>query len=226
MYKTQVMRLGMIGRKAGMTRIFTKDGDSIPITVLEIYNNRIIQVKSIEKDFYNAIKVSYSNNTSKVNTNKPNSGNFDITGLEVNNFIKEFKLNRICIHNFSKGEFLKIDDIFKLNQLVDITGNTIGKGFSGSIKKHKFNSQNSSHGNSRSHRAPGSIGQAQDPGRVFKGKRMSGHLGNKRCTIQNLSIIRIYKKRGLIMIKGSIPGNSGSIVTIYKSIKNINKVKK
>ncbi|WP_367670570.1 50S ribosomal protein L3 [Sodalis-like secondary symbiont of Drepanosiphum platanoidis] len=206
----------IIGKKIGMTRIFTKDGISIPVTVIKIQPNFITQIKNSKKNSYYSIQVTTG--TKKFNhINKPESGHFLKSGVQVGNTLCEFNL-------LSKNKKLNIGDSFNIDILsnikkVDITSISKGKGFSGTVKRWNFKTQDATHGNSLSHRAPGSIGQNQTPGRVFKGKKMSGQLGNEKVTIQNLNIIKLDKKNELLLIKGSIPGISGSQLIIKASIK-------
>ncbi|AGF48705.1 large subunit ribosomal protein L3 [Candidatus Kinetoplastibacterium oncopeltii TCC290E] len=215
-------RLGMLGRKVGMTRIFTDEGESIPVTVLDVSNNRIAQIKSVEKDGYAAVQLAYGvGKPSRIN--KPLAGHYSNAGIESGRLLKEFRLNPVDSLDFTVGSVLDINSIFEVGQEVDVSGTTIGKGFAGAIKRHNFSSQRASHGNSRSHRAPGSIGQAQDPGRVFPGKKMPGHLGSVSCTIQNLEIIRIDSARNLIIVRGAVPGYSDSEIVVLPAIKKILK---
>ncbi|AWD32797.1 50S ribosomal protein L3 [Candidatus Kinetoplastibacterium sorsogonicusi] len=216
-------KLGLLGRKIGMTRIFTDDGESIPVTVLDVSNNHVIQSKSLDVDGYIAVQVSYGQRRLSRVT-KPLIGHYAKAGVTAGNFVKEFRLNENS--EMPKiGSTLNIDDIFSVGQQVDITGTTIGKGFAGTIKRHNFGAQRTSHGNSRSHRVPGSIGQAQDPGRVLPGKRMSGHLGSTTCTVQNLKIIKIDTKRGLILVKGAVPGHIDSNIIVRHAIKKMGESK-
>ncbi|AGF47283.1 large subunit ribosomal protein L3 [Candidatus Kinetoplastibacterium desouzaii TCC079E] len=217
-------RLGMIGRKIGMTRIFTDEGESIPVTVVDVSNNRIAQIKSHLVDGYTAIQVAYgSRRVSRLS--KSQIGHYAKAGIEAGSSLREFHLNdeMLQLKNFSVGSVIAIDSLFKAGQHVDVTGTTIGKGFAGSIKRHNFGAQRNSHGNSRSHRAPGSIGQAQDPGRVFPGKKMPGHMGAVTRTVQNLQIVRIDLERSLLLLKGAVPGYSDSDVIVRPAIKKIIK---
>lgn len=211
-------QLGLLGRKIGMMRIFTDDGESIPVTVLDVSNNRVTQNKTLEIDGYVAIQLTYG--TRRVSRiPKPLLGHYTKSGVVGGNFIREFRLNSLVNNLPTVGTSLEIDTVFSIGQKIDVTGVTIGKGFAGTIKRHNFGSQRTSHGNSRSHRVPGSIGQAQDPGRVFPGKRMSGHLGASTCTIQNLHIVKIDKERGLLFVKGAVPGHDGSNIIVRHAIK-------
>jgi len=212
------MSLGLIGRKIGMTRIFTENGNSLPVTVIDISNNRVTQIKSINVDGYNAVQLSFGIKKTR-GTSKPLLGHYSKAGAATGSILKEFRVNP---DDYSKslelGTIIK-SDIFKIDQLVDITGVTIGKGYAGTIKRYNFSSNRASHGNSKAHKKPGSIGMAQDPGRVFPGKRMSGHVGNVKRTIQNLVILKIDSDRNLLLIKGAIPGPKGSNVIIRPSVK-------
>lgn len=211
-------RLGLVGRKVGMTRIFTEDGESIPVTVLDVSNNRVAQVKSLEIDGYVAIQMAYGTRRA-ARVTKPEAGHFSKAGIEAGSILKEFRIDQARATEFSAGSCVAVESVFKVGQQVDVTGTTIGKGFAGTIKRHHFSSQRASHGNSRSHRVPGSIGQAQDPGRVFPGKRMSGHLGDEQRTIQNLDVVRVDVERGLLLVKGAVPGHAGADIIVRPAIK-------
>ena len=211
-------RLGLVGRKVGMTRIFTEDGESIPVTVLDVSNNRVTQVKSLESDGYTAVQVAYgARRASRVP--KPQTGHYAKAGVEAGSILKEFRLDPARAAEFTPGSVVAVESVFEAGQQVDVTGTTIGKGFAGTIKRHHFKSQRASHGNSRSHRVPGSIGQAQDPGRIFPGKRMSGHLGDDTRTVQNLDVVRVDAERGLLMVKGAVPGYAGADIVVRPAIK-------
>ena len=206
------MSLGMIGRKAGMTRIFDSSGISVPVTVIALGPNVITQIKTLEKDGYEAVQVAYgSKRESKLS--KPLLGHYKKNSLNPGEGLVEFRLNQGELEDLKVGQALNLD-IFKEGEHVDITGTTIGKGFQGGVKRHHFKTQDATHGNSLSHRALGSTGQCQDPGRVFKGKKMPGQLGNVKNTIQNLIIVRIIEEDNVILIKGSIPGHDGAKVVI------------
>jgi large subunit ribosomal protein L3 len=211
------MSLGLVGRKVGMTRIFTEDGDSQPVTVLDVSNNRVTQLKSIDTDSYTAAQVTFGKRRPS-RVNKPATGHFAKAAVEAGHILKEFHVTQEVLAGLAPGASVGVD-IFKVGQKVDVTGISIGKGYAGVIKRHNFSSNRASHGNSRSHNVPGSIGMAQDPGRVFPGKRMSGHLGDVRCTTQNLEILRIDAERSLLLIKGSIPGSRGGNVIVRPSVK-------
>lgn len=211
------MAIGLIGRKTGMTRIFTEDGASIPVTVIEVEPNRVTQLKTIDTDGYRALQVTTGmRRASRVN--KPLTGHFAKAGIEAGRGLWEFRLGESEGEDITVGSELKVD-LFQEGQKVDVTGTTIGKGFAGTIKRHNFSSQRTTHGNSLSHRAPGSIGQNQSPGRVFKGKKMAGHMGSVRRSIQNLEIVRIDMDRNLLLIKGAVPGSKGSDVVIRPAVK-------
>ena len=211
-------RLGLVGRKVGMTRIFTEDGESIPVTVLDVSNNRVTQVKSLESDGYAAVQVAYGvRRASRVA--KPQTGHYAKAGVEAGEILKEFRVTADVAGKYAAGTVVPAADVFAVGQLVDVQGTSIGKGFAGTIKRHKMSSQRASHGNSRSHNVPGSIGMAQDPGRVFPGKRMTGHLGDVTKTTQNLDIVRIDEARQLLMIRGAVPGSKGGFVTVRAAIK-------
>lgn len=211
------MSLGLIGRKVGMTRIFTEEGASIPVTVLEVIPNRVTQVKTVATDGYTGLQVAYGERRAS-RINKALTGHFAKAGVTAGAGIKEFNVAEDVLANFQVGGNVTVD-IFSVGQLVDVTGTSIGKGFAGAIKRHNFSSNRASHGNSRSHNVPGSIGMAQDPGRVFPGKRMPGHLGDAKVTTQNLEIVRVDAERNLLLIKGSVPGSKGGNVVVRPAIK-------
>jgi large subunit ribosomal protein L3 len=211
------MTLGLVGKKCGMTRVFTEDGDSIPVTVVEVQPNRITQVKTTDTDGYNAIQITTgSRKASRVN--KASAGHYAKAGVEAGRGLWEFRLDGTEDGEFETGSELTVA-MFEAGQKIDVTGRTIGKGFAGVIKRYGFAMQDATHGNSVSHRAPGSIGQCQTPGRVFKGKKMSGHMGAKQRTIQTLEVVRIDEDRGLLLIKGSVPGSKGGDVIVRPAIK-------
>lgn len=211
------MAIGLVGKKAGMTRIFTEDGVSIPVTVVEVQPNRVAQVKTTETDGYNAIQVTTgSRKASRVS--KAMAGHFAKAGVEAGSGLWEFRLEGSEDAAYELGSELTVN-LFEAGQKVDVTGKTIGKGFAGAIKRHNFSMQDATHGNSLSHRAPGSIGQCQTPGRVFKGKKMAGHMGDKQRTVQMLELVRVDAERGLLLIKGSVPGAKGSDVIVRPAIK-------
>jgi large subunit ribosomal protein L3 len=211
------MAIGLIGRKAGMTRVFTEDGTSIPVTLIEVEPNRVTQVKTEETDGYRALQVTVGvRRASRVT--KPMAGHFAKAGVEPGRGLWEFRLADGEGGEIGVGAELTVD-LFQAGQKVDVTGTTIGKGFAGTIKRHHFSGQRNSHGNSLSHRAPGSIGQNQSPGRVFKGKKMAGHLGAARRCTQNLEVVRVDAARNLLAIKGSVPGAKGSDVMVRPAVK-------
>jgi len=211
------MSLGLIGRKVGMTRIFTEEGASVPVTVLEVIPNRVTQVKTVATDGYTGLQVAYGERRAS-RINKALTGHYAKAGVTAGAGIKEFNVAEDVLANFQVGGNVTVD-IFSVGQLVDVTGTSIGKGFAGAIKRHNFSSNRASHGNSRSHNVPGSIGMAQDPGRVFPGKRMPGHLGDAKVTTQNLEIVRVDVERNLLLIKGSVPGSKGGNVVVRPAIK-------
>ncbi|CCQ12697.1 LSU ribosomal protein L3p (L3e) [Pseudoalteromonas luteoviolacea B = ATCC 29581] len=210
------MALGLVGRKVGMTRIFTEDGVSIPVTVIEATPNRVTQIKSEETDGYNALQVTAGEKkTSRVN--KPAAGHFAKAGVEAGRGLWEFRLNG-GEGEFEVGSALTVE-IFSEVSLVDVTGTSKGKGFQGGVKRWNFRTQDATHGNSLSHRAPGSIGQNQTPGRVFKGKKMAGHMGAERVTTQNLELVRVDAERNLLLVKGAVPGAIGGDVIVKPAVK-------
>ncbi|SNX61405.1 LSU ribosomal protein L3P [Nitrosomonas ureae] len=212
------MSLGLIGRKIGMMRIFTENGDAFPVTVIDVASNRITQIKKTSSNGYCAAQVSFGQKKiSRVN--KPTAGHCAKAGVIAGSIIREFRVKDDSIlGSFQNGMEIK-SDIFKVGQKVDISGITIGKGFSGAIKLHNFSSNRASHGNSKAHKKTGSIGMAQDPGRIFPGKRMAAHMGNVKRTIQNLEILRIDSERNLLLVKGAIPGSKDGYVVIRSSVK-------
>ena len=211
------MAIGLIGRKAGMTRVFTEDGSSIPVTLIEVEPNRVTQVKTEETDGYRALQVTVGTRRASRVT-KPMAGHFAKAGVEPGRGLWEFRLADGEGGEIGVGAELTVD-LFQAGQKVDVTGTTIGKGFAGTIKRHHFSGQRNSHGNSLSHRAPGSIGQNQSPGRVFKGKKMAGHLGAARRCTQNLEVVRVDAACNLLAIKGSVPGAKGSDVMVRPAVK-------
>jgi len=210
-------RLGLLGRKVGMMRIFTDDGDAVPVTVLDVSNNRVAQVKTDEIDGYCAIQVAFgARKASRVT--KPEAGHLAKAGVEAGEILKEFRVGADVAGQYKPGASIPVT-LFAAGQQVDVQGTSIGKGFTGTIKRHNFGSQRASHGNSRSHNVPGSISMAQDPGRVFPGKKMSGHLGDVAVTTQNLDIVRIDEARALILVKGAVPGAKNGFVTVCPAVK-------
>ena len=211
------MSLGLVGRKVGMTRVFTDDGNAIPVTVLDVAGNRVTQVKTPETDGYAAVQVTWGKRRASRVT-KPQAGHLAKAGGEAGVVLKEFKVTDDNLAKIKAGDVVGVDT-FAVGQLVDVSGTTHGKGFAGVIKRHNFSSNRASHGNSRSHNVPGSIGMAQDPGRVFPGKRMSGHLGAVKRTTQNLEIARVDAERGLLLVKGAVPGSRGGSVVVTPAVK-------
>ncbi|MXS84979.1 50S ribosomal protein L3 [Nitrosomonas sp. HPC101] len=212
------MKLGLIGKKIGMTRIFTESGSSIPVTVLDVSKNRVVQIKTVEKDGYSAIQLTQGYRR-KNRMTKALSGHFAQAGVEAGKVVKEFKVEPAINSDIRLGAEINVE-IFQIGSKVDVSGVSIGKGYAGTIKRHNFSSSRASHGNSRSHKVPGSIGMAQDPGRVFPGKKMTGRLGGVNSTIQNIEIVRVDTDRSLIFLKGSVPGPKGNGVFIRPSVKH------
>ncbi|MDE2605160.1 MAG: 50S ribosomal protein L3 [Burkholderiales bacterium] len=210
--------LGLLGRKVGMMRLFTDDGDAVPVTVLDVSNNRVTQVKNQDKDGYVALQVTFGQRRASRVT-KPLAGHLAKAGVESGEIIREFRVDADTAGKYAPGKTVPVQDVFAAGQLVDVQGTSIGKGFTGTIKRHNFSSQRASHGNSRSHNVPGSISMAQDPGRVFPGKRMSGHLGDVTTTVQNLDVVRVDETRGLLMVKGAVPGAKNGFVTVRLAAK-------
>ena len=209
--------LGLLGRKVGMTRIFTDDGESVPVTVVDVSNNRVAQVRTSETDGYSALQLAHGARRSS-RVIKPQAGHFAKAGIEAGSTLKEFRVDATQAAEFKAGASVGID-VFSVGQKVDVTGVTIGKGFAGAIKRHHFSSNRETHGNSVSTNAPGSIGMRQDPGRVMPGKRMAGHLGDKQRTTQNLVVARIDAERQLLLIRGAVPGAAGGSVIVRPAAK-------
>jgi large subunit ribosomal protein L3 len=211
------MTIGVVGRKAGMTRIFTEDGASVPVSVIEVTSNRITQIKTAETDGYQAIQVTTgAKKASRVS--RPMAGHYAKAGVEAGRGLWEFRVEGDEATELAVGGELSIE-MFEAGQKIDVTGTTIGKGFQGGIKRHNFSMQDATHGNSISHRSNGSIGMCQTPGRVIKGKKMSGHMGNAQRTIQSLELVKVDAERGLLLIKGSVPGSKGGDVIIKPAVK-------
>lgn len=215
------MALGLVGRKAGMTRVFTEDGVSIPVTVVQVEPNRVTQLRTEENDGYSAIQVTVGQQKAS-RVNKPTAGHYAKAGVEAGRGLWEFRLDDHEGDAPEVGNELKVD-LFEEGQKVDVSGTTKGKGFQGGVKRHNFKTQDATHGNSLSHRAAGSIGQCQTPGRVFKGKKMAGHMGSVKRTVQTLEVVRVDAERNLLMIKGAVPGASGGDVIVTPAIKLKNK---
>ena len=210
--------LGLLGRKVGMMRLFTDDGGAVPVTVVDVSNNRVTQIKTQENDGCVALQVTFgSRKASRVT--KPAAGHLAKAGVEAGEIIQEFRVTADAAAQYKAGASVPVNAVFSVGQKVDVQGTSIGKGFAGTIKRHHMKSQRASHGNSRSHNVPGSIGMAQDPGRVFPGKRMTGHLGVDTVTTQNLDVFRIDEARQLLLIRGAIPGSKGGFVTVRHAIK-------
>ena len=211
-------QLGLLGRKVGMMRIFTVDGDAIPVTVLDVSNNRVTQVKTVATDGYSALQVAFgSRKASRVT--KPEAGHMAKAGVEAGTVMKEFRVTAEIAGQYAAGAVVAVSSVFATGQKVDVQGTSIGKGFAGTIKRHNFSSQRASHGNSRSHNVPGSISMAQDPGRVFPGKKMTGHMGDETVTTQNLDVIRIDEARSLLLVRGAVPGSKNGHVVVRPAVK-------
>ena len=211
------MAIGLIGRKAGMTRVFTDEGLSIPVTVVEIQNNRITQVRTDDVDGYRAIQVTVGERKAS-RVSKAAAGHFAKAGVEAGRGLWEFRLDAEEGTDLKTGDNIEAS-IFEVGQMIDVTGQSKGKGFQGGVKRWNFQMQDATHGNSLSHRAPGSIGQCQTPGRVFKGKKMAGHMGSAQVTVQSLEVVRVDAERNLLLIKGSVPGATGSDVIVKPAVK-------
>jgi large subunit ribosomal protein L3 len=211
------MALGLLGRKVGMTRVFTDDGNALPVTVLDVSDNRVTQIKTPEKDGYGAIQVAFGKRRAS-RVNRPAKGHFAKAAVEAGNLLREFRAKPEEVASLKVGSKIGVE-LFKVGQKVDVRGTTIGKGFSGVIKRHHFSSNRATHGNSVTTNTPGSTGQRQSPGRVFPGKRMAGHLGNVRRTVQNLEVVRVDAERQLLLVKGSVPGSDGRDVLVRPAVK-------
>ena len=211
------MSLGLLGRKVGMMRIFTDDGDSIPVTVLDVSNNRVAQVKTPETDGYTAVQVVFGQRRAS-RVNKAAAGHYAKAGVEAGTMLKEFRIDSTKAAELKVGDTIDAS-MFEVGQKIDVQGTSIGKGYAGTIKRHNFASGRQTHGNSRSHNVPGSIGMAQDPGRVFPGKRMTGHMGDVTVTTQNLEVARIDTERQLLLIKGAVPGAKNGQVVVKPAVK-------
>ena len=215
------MTIGVIGRKAGMTRVFTEDGATVPVTVIEVQANRVSQVKTDDTDGYRAVQLAAgSRKASRVN--KPAAGHFRKAGVEAGSMLGEFHLDEGEGAELAYGQEITVG-VFEVGQKVDVRGVSKGRGFAGGIRRHNFRGQDSTHGNSLSHRAPGSIGQCQTPGRVFKGKRMAGQMGNVNRCQQNLEVVRVDADRNLLLVKGGVPGPAGGRLMVVPSVKQKNK---
>jgi large subunit ribosomal protein L3 len=211
------MTIGLVGRKVGMTRIFSDDGTTLPVTVLDVSDNRITQIKTAEKDGYTAVQIAFGKRRAS-RVSKPLAGHLAKAGVEAGHLLKEFRADARELADLKVGGKLGVD-VFKVGQKVDVQGVSIGKGFSGVIKRHHFSSNRATHGNSLSHNKPGSTGQNQDPGRVFPGKRMAGHLGDVTRTVPNLVVVRVDTDRQLLLVRGSVPGSKGRDVVVRPAAK-------
>jgi large subunit ribosomal protein L3 len=211
------MKIGLIGRKRGMTRVFTEEGNSVPVSVIEVRPNRVTQIKTDETDGYRSVQVTAGKRRASL-VNKPATGHFTKAGVEAGEGLWELRLPENDGEELETGSELKVD-MFEAGEMVDVTGTSKGKGFAGTVKRHNFHMQDATHGNSLAHRAPGSIGQCQTPGRVFKGKKMAGQMGDERVTTQNLEIMRVDAERNLLLIKGAVPGAAGGTVMVRPSVK-------
>jgi large subunit ribosomal protein L3 len=211
------MTIGLVGRKAGMTRVFTEDGRSVPVTVIEVDPNRVTQVKTVEVDGYRALQVTTGKRRASRVT-KPMAGHFAKANTEAGRGVWEFRLADGEGEGIDVGAEIKVD-VFQAGQKVDVAGTSIGKGFQGGVKRHHFRTQDATHGNSLSHRVLGSIGQNQTPGRVFKGKKMAGHMGSVRRTAQTLEVVRVDAERNLLLVKGAVPGSEGGDVIVKPAVK-------
>ena len=210
------MNVGLLGRKVGMTRVFTDTGVSIPVSVVEVIPNRISQIKTPESDGYSAIQLT-GGSKKQSRVSKPMAGHFAKAQVESGDKLVEFRVE--SVESYALGQVLTVADIFESTKWVDVSGTSRGKGFAGTVKRHNFRTQDATHGNSRSHRVPGSIGQNQTPGRVFKGKKMCGQMGNVRSTVQSLELVRIDSERNLLLIKGAVPGAPGTALEIRPAVK-------
>ena len=210
--------LGLLGRKVGMMRVYTEDGDAVPVTVVDVSNNRVAQVKTQATDGYDALQVAFGKRRASRVT-KAEAGHLAKAGVEAGEILQEFRVSADVAGKYAAGAVVPAADVLAQGQKVDVQGTSIGKGFAGTIKRHNFSSQRASHGNSRSHNVPGSISMAQDPGRVFPGKKMTGHMGDVTVTTQNLDVVRVDDERQLVMIKGSVPGANGGFVTLRPAVK-------
>ena len=215
---SQSNSLGLLGRKVGMMRLFTDDGDAVPVTVVDVSDNRVTQVKTEATDGYVALQVTFgARKASRVS--KPQAGHLAKAGVQAGEIVQEFRVTADIAAQHKAGGAIAVASVFAAGQKVDVQGSSIGKGFAGTIKRHNFKSQRASHGNSRSHNVPGSISMAQDPGRVFPGKKMTGHMGDQTVTTQNLDLFRIDEARQLLLIRGAIPGSKGGFVTVRPAVK-------
>ena len=210
------MKIGLLGRKIGMTRIFTEAGGSVPVTVVEVLPNRISQIKTSQADGYEALQLC-AGHKKPSRVSKPMAGHFAKANTEAADLVCEFRLEET--DQYQPGQEFSVADVFNEIKYVDVSSTSKGKGFAGTVKRHNFSTQDATHGNSLSHRVPGSIGQNQTPGRVFKGKKMAGQMGNKRCTVQSLELVKVDVDRNLLLIKGAVPGAPGARVEVKPAIK-------
>ena len=211
------MTLGLLGRKVGMMRIFTDDGDAVPVTVVDVSDNRVSQIKTVESDGYNAVQIAFGKRRASRVT-KARAGHFAKAGVEAGSVVREFRVEADVVSGYQPGTVVPAG-LFEAGQKVDVQGTSHGKGFTGTIKRHNFSSGRASHGNSRSHNVPGSIGMAQDPGRVFPGKRMAGHMGAVTRSVQNLVVARVDAERGLLMLRGAVPGAKNGSLIVTPAVK-------
>ena len=211
------MKIGLVGRKRGMTRVFTEEGASVPVTVIEVDPNRVTQVKNDDSDGYRSVQVTFGKRRASL-VNKPVAGHYAKAGVEAGDRLWELRLPEGEGEELETGAELNVE-MFEAGEMVDVTGTSKGKGFAGAVKRHNFRMQDATHGNSLAHRAPGSIGQCQTPGRVFKGKKMAGHMGDERVTTQNLEVVRVDAERNLLLIKGAVPGAPGGAVMVRPAVK-------
>jgi len=209
--------IGLVGRKIGMTRIFTDDGAAVPVTVLDVANNRVTQIKTPESDGYAAVQVTYGKRRAS-RVKKPQAGHLAKAGVEAGSVLREFRVEPEALASFKVGETVSVET-FAVGQMVDVSGTTKGRGFAGVIRRHHFSSNRASHGNSLSHNTPGSISMARDPGRVFPGKRMAGQLGNVKRTAQMLKVVRVDAARGLLLVTGAVPGADGGHIVVKAAVK-------
>ena len=212
------MSVGVVGRKCGMMQVFTPEGVAVPVTVVWVEPNQISQIKTLAKEGYNALQVAAGKYTKPTHVTEPLAGHFVKANIPTRHDLHEFRIHESVLASFAVGDQITVN-LFKEGQLVDVIGTSKGKGFAGSVKRHNFRTQDATHGNSRSHRVLGSIGQNQSPGKVFKGKKMAGHMGNVQRTVQNQRVIRIDTERNLLLIKGAIPGAPGSTVVVMPAVK-------
>lgn len=212
------MLIGVVGRKCGMTQVFTDAGEAVAVTVIQVNPNRVTQIKTVETDGYSAIQVAAGSLRKANRTTKQLAGHYKKANVESREMLHEFRIADDAVGTYEIGGTIDVN-LFKEGQIVDVSGTTRGKGFAGTVKRHNFRTQDFSHGNSRSHRVPGSIGQNQTPGKVFKGKKMSGHMGNVQRTVQNLRVVRVDAERNLILVKGAIPGAPGTSIVVLPAVK-------